>query len=197
MLAAAAGGVLARPRLLGDGAPPLAAGYGRDPSLIKDYAPGELWPLTFNPLQHRTAAALCDTILPADERSPGAAELKVQDFIDEWISAPYPAQRRDRVLVLGGLDWIEAQARRRLLRSFHQLDETGRRAICDLICAPPPDRADAIGATDHFFGRFRDLALAGFYTTPEGAKDLQFMGNSPSAQFAGPSDEILARIGVL
>src|SRR6186713_597920 len=72
---------------------PAAVGYGADPDLIKTYKPGELWPLTLNPVQRRAATALCDVIIPADEKSPSASAVGVVDFIDEWISAPYPRQR--------------------------------------------------------------------------------------------------------
>src|SRR5437879_3758042 len=67
-------------------AAPAATGYGTDPNLMTSYKIGDLWPLTFNPEQRRLAAALCDLIIPADEKSPAASKLYVQDFIDEWIS---------------------------------------------------------------------------------------------------------------
>ena len=69
---------------------PAVTGYGTDPDLMKFYKPGDLWPLTFSEEQHRAVAALCDVIIPADDKSPGASSLGVPDFIDEWISAPYP-----------------------------------------------------------------------------------------------------------
>jgi hypothetical protein len=75
---------------------PSAQGYGTDPELIKVYKPGELWPLTLTRPQRRTAKVLCDLIIPADASSPSASEVGVVDFIDEWISAPYEQQRRDR-----------------------------------------------------------------------------------------------------
>src|SRR5688500_744299 len=65
-------------------------GYGSDPDLMREYKPGDLWPLTFTKKQQRTVAALCEAIVPADEKSPSASSLGVPDFIDEWISAPYP-----------------------------------------------------------------------------------------------------------
>ena len=53
------------------GSPAVAAvaprGYGTDPDLVKSYRAGQLWPLTMNEAQRRTAAALCALIIPADE----------------------------------------------------------------------------------------------------------------------------------
>jgi hypothetical protein len=174
----------------------LGTGYGKDPDLLKAYALGDFWPLTFTPSQHRTAAALCDTILPADGVSPSASALKVQDFIDEWISAPYEEQAKDRAVILAGLAWLEGEAMSRFSVGFPDLGEAERRLICDDICDVAV-AAPALKAQARFFDLFRHLTLGGFYTTPEGMKDVQFRGNSPSASFAGPSDEILARLGIL
>src|SRR5438477_11006220 len=89
------------------GRAPSLAGYGTDPKLLEVYKPGDFWPLTFTSEQRRTVATLCDVIIPADKHSPSASQLHVHDFIDEWISAPYPRQREDRKLILDGLDWLE------------------------------------------------------------------------------------------
>src|SRR5579872_1973706 len=94
------------------------AGYGTDPNLMKVYQPGDLWPLTFTKEQHHLVSVLCDVILPADEKSPGASELKVPDFMDEWVSAPYPKQQADRKLILRGLDWLQAESKRRFGKGF-------------------------------------------------------------------------------
>lgn len=172
-----------------------AAGYGTDPNLVKTYRAGELWPLTFTDAQRRTAAALCNLIIPADDQSPGAAELDVHVFIDEWISAPYPRHAKDRALIVKGLGWIERDAKRRFGRTFATLAEARQRVICDPICyAPnaPPRLAEAA----KFFARFRDLTAGGFYTTPQGTKDLRFVGNTPSQTFDGPPIEVLRIVGV-
>ncbi len=60
------------------------------PICCRTYRPGELWPLTLTPAQRRLAAVLVDLIIPADEHSPSAPAVGVVDFIDEWVSAPYP-----------------------------------------------------------------------------------------------------------
>ena len=72
MLAAGAGALLVDPRRALGAAPgrPLPAGYGKDPDLLKEHKPGEYWPLTFSEGERRDVAALCDVIIPMDERSP-------------------------------------------------------------------------------------------------------------------------------
>jgi hypothetical protein len=172
-----------------------AKGYGSDPDLLKTYKPGDLWPLTFNEGQRAAAAALCDTIIPVDGTSAGAAQLGVHDFIDEWISAPYPAHHRDRQLILGGLAWIDAESTRRFGLVFADLIMSQRHAILDDICYEPraePQFKDAA----RFFKRYRDLTAGGFYTTPEGMKDLQYVGNVPLEKFEGPPPELIKRLGL-
>lgn len=171
-------------------------GYGSDPRLNKRYRSGELWPLSFTPEQRRCAQALCALIIPADEQSPSAAQLQVHLFIDEWVSAPYPAQARDRPVIVNGLAWLDAESGRRFagLR-FDQLSLAQQGRIADDICwaeTARPEFADAA----RFFARFRDLTAGGFYTTPEGSRDIGFVGNVPSASFDGPPPQVLKIVGV-
>ncbi|HYP16196.1 MAG TPA: gluconate 2-dehydrogenase subunit 3 family protein, partial [Opitutus sp.] len=93
-------------------------GYGTDPDLLKTYQPGDFWPLTFTRAQRRIVMELCDLVIPADAKSPSASAVGVHDFIDEWISAPYPAQAQDRKLVLEGIEWIEAESQKRFGQAF-------------------------------------------------------------------------------
>ena len=148
-----------------------------------------------NATERRTAAALCSVIIPADEQSPGAAELRVHVFIDEWISAPYPAHVEDRALVVEGLAWMDAEAQRRFDRSFADAEKAQQHALCGDICHLPKAAPQFTQAAT-FFARYRDLTAGGFYTTPQGAKDLRFVGNVALASFDGPPPEVLKIVGV-
>jgi hypothetical protein len=154
------------------------------------YKPGNLWPLTFTKEQRQAASALCDVILPADERSPSASHLKVHDFIDEWISAPYPKQREDKQVILEGLAWLETESQKRFGKSFQKLEEAQTRQIADSVCSLEKCASNLKDAA-RFFAKFRNLAMAGFYTTPEGMKDIQYLGNVPLTHFDGPPPEVL------
>lgn len=195
MTAAAAAAVYRRDAFGAQPAPAVAVGYGTDPDLIKTYRPGDLWPLTFSEGERATAAALCDTIIPADAEGPSASAVRVQDFIDEWISAPYPGHEVDRRIVVEGLAWLDAESRRRFDQPFTSLVLRQRHALCDDIChlatAKPEFRAGA-----QFFKRFRDLTAGGYYTTPEGMKDIGYTGNVPLERYDGPPREVLQRLGL-
>jgi hypothetical protein len=176
---------------------------GTDPDLINPLVP---WERTMTEAQLATAAALCEVIIPRDERSPSASEVGVHEFIDEWISAPYPRHRADRTLILEGLEWLEAESSRRFEQPFVELTRRQKHAICDDICLLERPKGlsrylDAIGQDSltkaaRFFARFRDLTAGGFYTTAEGMKDLQYIGNVARIAFPGPPAEVLKHFGL-
>jgi hypothetical protein len=170
-------------------------GYGTDPDLQRVYSPGELWPLTLTPQLRRVADALCDVIIPADAHSPGASSVGVVDFIDEWISAPYTRQESDRQLIVPGLEWLDAEGQRRYSQPFTSLDTAQCSAICDDICYASDARPPFVEAAK-FFARYRDLTAAGFYTTPAGHTDLQYLGNVALASFDGPPAAVLRAAGL-
>mgnify|MGYP000599986005 CR=1 FL=1 len=172
-----------------------ATGYGTDPDLLKSYRPGELWPLTFNEAQRATAAALCDTIIPEDADGPSASSLKVQDFIDEWISAPYPEHAAENRTIIDGLAWLDAESQKRFRKDFVKLAANERNAICDDICSGSKAKP-ALARGAQFFRKFRDLAAGGYYTTPEGMKAIGYVGNVALAKFEGPPPEVLQRLGL-
>ena len=174
---------------------PTMQGYGPDPDLVKAYDKGAFWPLTLNAGQRQLAAALSDLIIPADEHSPSASAVGVVDFIDEWISAPYPRQREDRDTVLNGFVWLDGEARHRFEQPFAKLHETQQRAICDRICDASRAAASLKGPAQ-FFAAYRNLTAAGFYTTLAGRKDLKYIGNMALTHFDGPPVELLKRLGL-
>ncbi len=176
-------------------AAPATKGYGTDALLNKEYAPGAFWPLTMTDHQRRTAAALCGLIIPAEGAVPSAADLKVHDFIDEWISSPYSDQQGDRESVLAGLAWIDTEAGKRFGKDFAELGHEQQCAIADDICHAP-EAKPGLEEGARFFAKFRDLTTSGFYTTPEGMKDIGYVGNVPLPEFKGPPPEVLAKLGL-
>ncbi len=175
----------------------IGKGYGSDPNLIETYHPGQLWPLTFDAKQRRTATALSDLILPADEHSPSASQVGVVDFLDEWISAPYERQQKDRKRILDGFAWLDHEAATRFgaHKTFADLETAQQTAICDDI-RYLPDAKPAFVDAAKFFARYRDLTAGGFYSSPQGRKDLRYVGNVPLPRFDGPPLEVLKKVGL-
>ena len=173
---------------------PAPRGYGPDPDVVRRYSPGDLWPLTFSEERRRIVIALCDIVMPADDTSPSASSLGVHDFLDEWISSPYPGQAGDRKLILKGLDWLDAEAQRRGTSNFVTLTKSDQIALCHELAKEA--KSDSRKFPGSFFLRIRDLITGGYYTTPEGMKDIGYLGNVPMAEWNGPSPEALRHLGL-
>ncbi|MFW6039926.1 MAG: gluconate 2-dehydrogenase subunit 3 family protein [Gemmatimonadota bacterium] len=172
---------------------PLAAGTRFDPDLLDPVVP---WERSLSEPELETLAALCDLIIPADERSPAASALGAHEFIDEWVSAPYEAMERDRILVRGGIVWLDAESNRRFgVARFVELTGAQRTAICDDICNGE-EAAPEFRSASRFFDKVRDLTATAFYTTREGMRDLGYVGNVPLAQWDPPPPEVLRKVGL-
>jgi hypothetical protein len=169
---------------------------GWDPVLNKVYTPGELWPLTLSAKQRRAAASLTDLILPPDSPTDKLpSQLGVHDFIDEWISSPYDETAKDRAVIIEGLEWLDAEANRRFKNDFANLAEEQKCKIADDICGKTQVKKE-LEAQFKFFERFRYLTASGYYTTPQGWKDIGYVGNVPMIDFPGPTPEALKHLGL-
>jgi hypothetical protein len=171
-----AGVVTFGPRMGGKPARGFGMGYGTDPNLVKpEPAP---WPRILTKDELQAAARVADFILPATATAPAATTLGVPDFIDEWVSAPYPGQLRDRPIIVGGL--------RALIPDVVQGDAATRAKV---LAALPHAKGDAAKA---FFRRFRSLTIGAYYTTEAGFKDIGYIGNVARVRDPGPSPEVIA-----
>ena len=168
---------------------------GSDPVLNKTYVPGELWPLSFTPAQREAAAALADLIIPPEAGGKKPSELGVPDYVDEWISSYYDETLKDRPIILAGLTWLDAEANRRHGAVFAKLTESQQAGIADDICGVRPVKKEHKPGQD-FFKRFRHLAAGGYFTTPQGMRELGYVGNTPSANFDGPTLAALKHLGL-
>ena len=165
-------------------------GYGTDPALVSPKpAP---WPRLMTPAQLQVAAVLCDFILPASADAPSATALHVPDFLDEWVSAPYPQQVADRPLLLYGLDWLEEESRRRFSRGLTDLPAIDLTALLTPLTVRTTERTTL---NPHaFFRRFRALTIGAYYTTPAGFKDIGYIGNVARSADPGPSPAVVAEL---
>jgi hypothetical protein len=165
--AASAGIVLYGPKT---GGAAQAKGYGTDPKLNPPVkAP---WPRIMTADQLQAAAVVADYILPATATAPSASSLGVPDFLNEWVSAPYPDQLKDRPVILDGLNGIAR----------------------DVLGSDAAKRTAALAALpgSAFFKRIRALTIGAYYTTEAGFKDIGYIGNVARASDPGPSNEVKA-----
>ncbi len=173
--------------------PITAPGYGKDPNLI--LPPESPWPLTLTQAQLTLVAVLSDILVPREGSVPSASEVHVPAVVNEWVSAPYERQQQDRVTILSALAWIDDEAQMRFSKIFVLLNKTQQKAIMDDIAfdtAETPAQFKRIAAA---FSRFRGLVLAAFFCTPEGIKDIGYVGNVPiGGDYPGPTKEAYAHL---
>ena len=177
---------------LSPGRNPLAAGTPTDPDLLAGFVP---WELSLTSHELDTLRALCDLIIPADDRSPAASSIGAHEFIDEWVSAPYEGMKKDKVLVRGGIVWLDGESNRRFGSRFRELSEAQMTEICDDICYGP-DAAPEFQAASRFFDKVRDLTATAFYTTKVGMDDVGYVGNVPLPRWDPPPPEALRHVGL-
>lgn len=164
---------------------------GWDPNLLTKDIP---WARILTAVEQRLAAALADLIIPADQNGPAASAVGVPDFIDEWVSAPYEAQRDDRNSIRAGLAWIESEAQKRFKRGFVACANGQQRQIVDAMLEPDSESRRQYHA---FFVRFRFLTVGGYYTTQDGWQAIGYTGNVPQPAFPGPPREVLERLNLV
>ena len=168
---------------------PVSQGYGTDPNLNNPVVP---WSLIMEPHQLQQTAVLADLILPGSATAPAPSAVGIPEFVNEWVSAPYPDQVHDRGVILDGLRWLDAESVRRSQHGFLEADDVARKAILVDIAAKQP-AADFVTQSP-FFQRFRFLVVGGYYTTPEGFKDIGYIGNVPLASYPPVTDEERQRL---
>ena len=151
------------------------------------------WPMKLSQRELVTLAALCDMIIPADAKSPAASTVGAHRYINEWASRP--GGDTSLVRVRGGLAWLDRESQARFGKRFHLATNAQRTAICDDICYLPKAKPEHQFAAQ-FFDTIRDQTATAFYTTPQGWKDLGYIGNVALPKFEGPSAQIRKMIGL-
>jgi hypothetical protein len=147
-------------------------------------------PKFFTPHEYATVRVLADMIIPKDERSGGATEAGVPEFIDFIVDE----QEGRQVPMRGGLAWLDQDALRRFDRRFIDATPAQRAEMLDAISGLEDDPSRSAGQA--FFRSFRDLTSSGFWTSRMGIEDLGYMGNTFVAEWQGCPPEQLKKLGL-
>ena len=148
-------------------------------------------PSFFTAHEFATVALLAELIIPKDERSVGAGEAGVPQFMD-FMMVDQPARQ---VPMRGGLAWLDQECNSRFNTTFVASTNEQRTAVLDDVSGlerPSPDLSHGIA----FFRSFRDLVATGFWTSKAGIADLQFTGNVFVAEWNGCPPEALKKLGL-
>ena len=141
-------------------------------------------PKVFSPPQFAALELLVDTIIPTDERSSGAKQARVADYIDLLVS------EGDRPLALewiGGLAALDAEAVSRFRAPFAKLGASQVDAILQTISRNEKSPQTPL---ETFFVMAKQATIRGYYTSKIGIHDeLHYKGNVFLKEFVGCQTE--------
>ena len=143
---------------------------------------GKYTPKYFSAPQYATLIALCDAIIPKDEKSGGAVEAGAPEFIDLLTSENEKYQLR----LGGGLFWLDGFCSDRYGKVFLECAPEQKKEVLDLIALRKNAKQDsALSQGVAFFAFLRRLTCDGYYTSKIGVADLGYIGNTSLHEFPG------------
>jgi len=141
-------------------------------------------PKVFSPSQFATLELLVDAIIPTDDRSPGAKQARVADYIDLLVSE---GDRRLSLEWLGGLAALDGEAAARFRAPFAKLTAAQVDAILQTISRNEKSPQTPLEA---FFVMTKQATIRGYYTSKIGIHDeLHYKGNVFLKEFVGCQTE--------
>jgi hypothetical protein len=145
-------------------------------------ATGKYAPKYFSAHQHDTVSALCDAIIPKDEKSGGAVEAGAPEFIDLLTSENPEYQLK----LGGGLFWLDNFCIDKHEKVFLECAPEQRKEVLDLIAFRKNAKQDlTLSQGVAFFAFLRNMTCDAFYTSKIGIEDLQYIGNTSLHEFPG------------
>jgi Gluconate 2-dehydrogenase subunit 3 len=132
--------------------------------------------------QYATVEALVDAIIPTDERSPGAKEARVADYIDLLLSEQDDA-RQDW---LTGLAALDAEATKQFQAPVAKLNAIQLEKLLTDISRNERAPEEQHTPLEKFFVTTKRATIFGYYTSEIGIhKDLHYQGNQFTPEFLG------------
>jgi len=137
-------------------------------------------PRVLSASQFATLESFAEAIIPTDDRSPGARDARVADYVDLLLSE---SPRATALQWMGGLAALDAEAAARFGAPFSRL----RADQADKILADI-SRNELAPTTplEAFFVTAKRATVQGYYTSEIGIhKELRYKGNQFIREFAG------------
>ena len=138
----------------------------------------------FSANQLKTIAALSETIIPTDGHSPGAKAARVDEFVNEIVSASGQATQK---LWVDGLAAIDKMAHREFGKSF--ADCAADQQI-QLLTKISQNEEKPVTLEERFFVAVKQSTVDGYYLSDVGIhQELKYQGNEVLAEFPGCTHE--------
>ena len=113
------------------------------------------------PAQYITLDALTETIIPADDQSPGARAVRVADYIDRLLAESDDQTQRAWT---AGLALLDAESRRRFKVPYAQLTVP---QATDLLTPLAKNEAAPTAPLEQFFKTAKEATIRGYYYLKE------------------------------
>ena len=141
-------------------------------------------PKVLSALDFATLETLVEAIIPADERSPGAKEARVADYIDLLL-----AETDEEIALqwMGGLAALGHESVARFRTPFVKLTAA---QIDSVLSAMSKNEDDPQTPLERFFVMAKNATLRGYYSSEIGIhRELRYKGNTFLQQFVGCETE--------
>ena len=137
-------------------------------------------PRVLSPSQFATLESFAEAIIPSDDRSPGAREARVADYIDLLLSE---SESRVALTWIGGLAALDAEAATRFGVPFTRLSaDRADRILADIS----RHELEPTTPLETFFVMAKRATIQGYYTSEIGIhQELRYKGNQFLREFAG------------
>ncbi len=146
----------------------------------------------FNQHELATITALCNLILPPNEKYGGPEDAEVSAFIEFMAKDYLPFQ----VPLRGGLMWLDHTSNSAFGTEFKSTPEIQQKEILNVIAYPEPEIPDNEQPLEvQFFSLMRNLTLTGYYTSKMGIEDLGYKGNQANV-WDGVPEDVLKQHGI-
>ena len=137
-------------------------------------------PVFLDAAQYAATDALAETIIPADDRSPGARGARVADYIDLLLRESPPEMQKAWLAGLASLDRV---SRDKGGQPFAKLPPDQALALLTELSR---NEANPGNPLEQFFKDAKDAAIRGYYTSEIGIQqELQYKGNTFVPEFLG------------
>ena len=143
---------------------------------------GKYTPKYFSASQYATLTALCDLIIPKDEKCGGAVEAGAPEFIDLLTSE----NEKFQLKLGGGLFWLDSYCADHYEKVFLDCTPEQKKEVLDLIAFRKNAKKDpSLSQGVSFFSFMRNMTCDGYYTSKIGIADLGYIGNTSQREFPG------------
>lgn len=146
----------------------------------------------FTDHEYETVKVLVELIIPPDDKSGGANEARVPEFID-FMMFDYNDPARQTAM-RGGLKWLDMECLHRYNKSFIECTKNQQTAVLDDIAYPEQAKPEMRHGVA-FFNSMRDLTASGFWSSRIGVEDIGYLGNK-ATNWTGPPKEALEQVGL-